>query len=213
MKKLILILAVSFLFVQVSKAELFQWGIKAGLGYSSLTIADVTNLGSGSDVYDLATGDGVAAYHIGLQTRIKFAVFFIQPELYFNDGGGSINAIDANGVSEVTNLDMKSVDLPIILGVKFGPLRINAGPVGTYMLSEGTIELEIETVIKDYTVFTSGLTWGFQAGLGVDLSKFSLDARYQGSLSALGESVTIGGQEFNLDARPSQIIFSVGFWF
>ena len=29
------------------------------------------------------------------------------------------------------------------------------------------------------------MTWGFQAGLGVDISKISIDARYEGSLSKL----------------------------
>ena len=57
------------------------------------------------------------------------------------------------------------------------------------------------------------MTWGFQAGLGVDVSKFSLDVRYEGSLSKLGESFSVGGNDFALDARPTQWIISLGFWF
>jgi hypothetical protein len=45
------------------------------------------------------------------------------------------------------------------------------------------------------------------------VSKISLDVRYEGSLSKLGDSFTVGGQDFNLDARPSQWVFSLGFWF
>lgn len=213
MKKLILILATAFLLIPLADGQIFKIGIKGGLGYSNLNISEVTNIGSGSDVYDILTGEGVAAYHIGLQTRIKIAMFFVQPELYFNDGGGSVNLVKENGTSELLNLDMKSVNLPVLLGVKLGPVRINAGPVGTYVLQDQSIPMEIEGAIEDYTVFTKGLTWGFQAGLGVDISKISIDARYEGSLSALGESVTIGGTQFNLDARPSQWVFSVGFWF
>ena len=214
MKKLILVLIVSFFLVQIADAQMFKIGIKGGLGYSNLKIEDLTGVGSGEDLYDLATGDGVMAYHVGIQTRIKFAILFIQPELYFKDGGGSVERIDKNGVPEMLNLDMKSMDLPVLVGVKFGPLRINAGPVGTYVFNDESIPLLIDEAVEDYTVFTSGLTWGFQAGLGVDLSKLSLDVRYEGSLSALGDEFTIeNGPSFTFDSRPSQWVFSLGFWF
>jgi len=213
MKKIVLILAISFAMVSITRAEIFQFGLKAGLGYSKLKISDITGVGSGQDVYNLATGDGVMAYHVGIQTRIKLAVLFIQPELYFNDGGGSVERIETGGASELMHLDLKSFDLPVLVGVKFGPLRINAGPVGSYVLTEESIALEVNNAIDDYTVYTSGMSWGFQAGLGLDLARFSIDARYEGALSKLGDSFTVGGQDFNLDARPSQWVFSLGFWF
>ncbi|MFO7668374.1 MAG: hypothetical protein R6W31_01830, partial [Bacteroidales bacterium] len=103
-------------------------------------------------------------------------------------------------------------DLPLLVGVKLGPARINLGPVGSYVVQE-SITGDVSNLDPDYTIFTQSMTWGFQAGLGVDLSKISLDARYEGSLSSLGESFTVGGQEFQLDARPSQWVFSLGFWF
>ena len=212
MKKLILIIAASFFLVQVADAQLFKIGIKGGLGYSSLKFEDLT-VSSGQDVYELVAGDGVMAYHIGIQTQINIAMIFIQPELYFNDGGGSIKAIEAGGAEEILNLDMKSMDLPILAGVKLGPLRVYGGIVGTYVLNDGTISLDIDGIETDYTVYTNSMTWGFQAGLGVNLSKISLDARYEGSLSDLGDSFTVGGAEFNLDARPSQWVFSLGYWF
>ncbi len=112
MKKLILVLVASLFLVQITDAQMFKIGIKGGLGYSNLKIEDLTDVGSGEDVYDLATGDGVLAYHVGIQTRIKIAMLFIQPELYFKDGGGSVEKIDSGGASELLNLDMKSVDLP-----------------------------------------------------------------------------------------------------
>lgn len=215
MKKLILIFAASFLIVQFADAQMFKIGLKAGLGYSNLKFEDLTGIESGGDVYSLATGNGVAAYHVGIQTRIKIAMFFVQPELYFNDGGGTVDLVDSNGPSELLNIDLKRMDLPIMLGVKLGPVRIGAGPVGSYVLQDQSIDIEFVNDPNEnaYTIFTKGMTWGFQAGLGVDVSKISLDVRYEGSLSALGESFTVGGEEFNLDARPNQWIFSLGFWF
>ncbi len=189
---------------------MFKYGIKAGVGFSSLKIEDITGITGPSGAYDLVTGDGVMGYHVGLQTRIKIAMLLIQPELYFNAGGGTIEQIQAGGATEVLNVNFSRIDVPVLVGVKLGPLRINAGPVGSFVLKETN---DLTQIQPDYTIFTSAMTWGFQAGLGVDISKLSLDARYEGSLSKLGETLNVGGQPFTLDARPSQWIISLGIWF
>jgi hypothetical protein len=212
MKRLLLIVVASLFLVQMADAQLFRFGIKGGLGYSTLKFDDLM-VTSGQEAYELVTGDGVMAYHVGIQTQIKLAMFFVQPELYFKDGGGTIKSIESGGAEEIKNVDLKSMDLPILAGVKLGPLRLYGGLVGTYVLNDGTISLEFDGIAEDYTVYSSAMTWGFQAGLGVGFSKVSLDARYEGSLSKLGDSFTVGGADFNLDTRPSQWVFSLGFWF
>lgn len=211
MRKWILILAASLFVYTTTEAQIFQYGLKAGIGFSSLKFEDVTGISDGSDVYDLVTGDAVMGYHFGVQTRIKIAMLFVQPEAYFNAGGGTVEQVVDNGATEVLNVRFSRIDIPVLLGVKLGPVRLNAGPTGAIVLKETTDLTELE---PDFTLFTNTMTWGFQAGLGVDLmKKISLDARYEGSLSQLGESLTIGGNEFALDARPSQWIISLGIWF
>ncbi len=212
MKKLLFILVASFFLLQSSQAQLFQWGIKAGLGLNSLKIADLTGLEDGSDVYDLISGDKVMGYHLGFQTRINIAMIFIQPELYFNDGGAKIEEFKNDALQATYNVDFQRVDLPLLVGVKLGPARINLGPVGSYVVKE-SISGDVQNLDPDYTFFSQSMTWGYQVGLGVDLSKISLDARYEGSLSSLGESVSVGGASYQLDARPNQWVFSLGFWF
>lgn len=207
-KKISLLLLLVFMMVQVSDAQVFKIGIKGGLGMNSIRIDDIPL----TSAYDLATGDNVVGYHVGLQTRVKIAMFFVQPELYFNDGGGTLEKIVDGGTNQLLTVDFKRVDLPVLLGGKIGALRINAGPVGSYIVQESIIS-DISDLPQDYSIFTNSMTWGFQAGLGLDLSKFSLDVRYEGSLSKLGESINVGQQNFQLDARPSQWLFSLGFWF
>jgi Outer membrane protein beta-barrel domain len=209
MKKVILIVLASLFFVQISEAQLFKYGIKAGIGFSSIKMDDVTGISDGSDVYNLVTGDGVMGYHVGLQTRIKVAMLVIQPELYFNTGGGTLEQVVDGGATELLNVNFNRIDIPVLVGVKLGPARLNVGPVGSFVLSETSDLTEIE---PDFEMFTSVMTWGFQAGIGLDISKISLDARYEGSLSSLGESFSVGGSDFPLDARPSQWIISLGIW-
>lgn len=210
MKKLILMLIASMFIFTVSNAQFFNYGIKAGIGFSSINMDDVTGISDGSDVYDLITGDGVMGYHVGLQTRINIAMILIQPELYFNAGGGTVEQVVENGATEVFNVKFNRFDIPLLVGVKLGPARLNLGPVGSFVLSENS---ELTDIDPDLELFTKSMTWGFQAGVGLDISKLSLDVRYEGSLAAVGESVNIGGSEFAFDTRPKQWIISLGYWF
>ncbi|MEN8201192.1 MAG: porin family protein [Bacteroidota bacterium] len=210
MKKLLIVLVASFFVFQVAEAQIFKYGIKAGIGFSSLKISDVTGINDGNDVYDLVTGDAVMGYHFGVQTRIKVAMIYVQPELYFNSGGGTVEQVYENGASEMLNVNFSTIDVPVLVGVKLGPVRLNLGPVGSFVLNE---ENELGSIQEDYSIFTNAMTWGYQAGLGVGISKISLDLRYEGSLQKLGETLTVGGNNFVLDARPRQIIVSLGVWF
>ena len=210
MKKLFLVLGISFFAFQVIEAQLFSYGIKGGIGFSNLQFSDVTGIEDGDDVYSLVTGDAVAGYHIGLQTRIKLAMVFVQPELYFNTGGAIVEQVYEDGATELLNIEFSSIDLPVLLGMKLGPVRLMLGPVGSYVISG---ENELTSLDPDYSMLSSSMTWGWQAGIGVDLSRFTLDARYEGSLSTFGETLSIGGKDYTLDARPNQFLISLGFWF
>jgi len=211
MKKLILIVVVSFFLTQAADAQLFKYGLKAGVGFSSLSIEEVTGITGASGAYDLLTGDGVVGYHVGVQTRIKIAMAFIQPEVIFNAGGGTVKMIETNGAEEIMNINFSRVDVPVLVGVKFGPARLGAGPVGSYVINETNDLIDINPA---YEIFTKSMTWGFQAGIGFDLlKKVTLDARYEGSLSKLGNTLDIGSQTFSLDARPKQWVISLGVWF
>jgi len=210
MKKLLIVLAVFLFANQVAEAQLFQYGLKGGIGFSNLKFSDVTGIEDGGDVYSLVTGDAVTGYHIGLQTRIKIAMIFIQPELYFNTGGAAVEQVYENGPTEILNISYNSIDLPVLLGVKLGPVRLMLGPTGSYVLSG---ENELTSLDPDYSLLSSSMTWGWQGGIGVDLSRFTIDARYDGSLSKFGESISIGGKEYVLDASPNQFLISLGFWF
>ncbi len=211
MKKLILILAASMFVFTMSDAQIFKYGIKGGVGFSSLKIDDISGIDGAGDAYNLITGDGVTGYHIGIQTRIKLAMIVIQPEVYFNAGGGTLERIVGTGAAEILNVNFSRIDIPLLVGAKFGPARIMVGPAGSYVISDDSGDLV--SLQPDYELFTKSLTWGFQAGIGLDISKISLDARYEGSLSKLGETFTVGSNDFALDARPSQWIISLGIWF
>ncbi|MEX0987240.1 MAG: porin family protein [Bacteroidales bacterium] len=211
MKKIVFI-SIAVLFMTISaNAQLFQYGLKAGVNFSSIAMDDVTGITDGTQVYDLVTGETVAGYQFGLMTRLKVAMVFVQPELYFNTTGGTVEQVIQGGATEVLNVKFNRIDIPVLVGVKLGPARLNAGPVGSIVISSVN---ELTEAISEIESVQSGMTFGFQAGIGVDLfSKLTVDARYEGSLSKYADTFTVGGSDYNLDARPNAWILALGYWF
>ena len=61
----------------------------------------------------------------------------------------------------------------------------------------------------------NNLTFGYQAGIGVDIIKrITLDLRYEGSLQKYQTQIeNVAGTKFTLDDRPNAFLLSVGIMF
>ncbi|MDA3822080.1 MAG: porin family protein [Bacteroidales bacterium] len=213
MKKIVII-SIAMLFMAFSaNAQIFQYGLKGGLNYSSLAMDDIIGISDGTEVYDLLAGETVRGYQVGIMTRVNVLMLFVQPELYFNVTGGSVKKVLEDGTSDLLNVQFNRIDIPLLVGVKLGPARINVGPVGSAVVGS-TNQLK-ELVSSDLETVSSGLTWGLQAGIGLDLfNKIAVDLRYEGSLSQYGDdSFMVGGMTHKFDARPTQRILAFGWWF
>lgn len=167
-------------------------------------------------------------FHFGAFARIKILAVFLQPELIFSQTNAAINmnpeGFDAFGVAnqvKSSKVTYNNFDVPVLLGFKFGPAHICAGPVATFKLNskidDATQQLlkEIESD-NDMDVFTvtKKATFGAQIGTGLTIAKkLTVDVRYEFGLSKLGDKVTIGEQEFKTDQRGNQFIGSIGWMF
>ncbi|PMD98290.1 hypothetical protein BWI97_06295 [Siphonobacter sp. BAB-5405] len=172
----------------------FQLGIKAGTNLSQLKTGNFVANGSysGSTLREnlkqsLDTRTGFVG---GIYMRFG-RTLYIQPEVLYTGKGGSylVQPIDANGqaVGSPTQVKVKTenIDVPVLLGLKFGPLRVNAGPVASFLIGSN------ESIKEAITKYTQGsvsdtfnqAAWGYQLGGGLDIGNFSLDVRYEDSLS------------------------------
>lgn len=211
MKKTILIAFVAAFIGTAASAQIFQYGLKAGMNFSSLPFDDIKGISTATETYDLITGESVTGYQVGLQTRIKIAMVFVQPELYFNTSGGTVQKVVESGGTEIMDVSFNRFDIPLLVGAKFGPARINVGPVGSAVIGSTN---ELTKISPSLETLHEGLSWGFQAGIGLDFfKKLTIDGRFEGSLSKYGDSFTIDGEPYNLDARPNQWIVALGWWF
>jgi hypothetical protein len=220
MKKLLVIVCL-FLAGQFAMGQMLSYGLKGGVQSSKIKFSDfsadvdvnnqtVQNVSFEPSSYEMG-------FHLGAFARIKVLSFFVQPEVYFSNTGASINVKDSlNTFDGKAIMKYNKVDVPILVGMKFGPARIDMGPVATFNLSSKTKSNndQVKDIMGDKFESTKSATFGYQVGVGLDiLKKVTLDVRYEFGLSKLGDKVTIDGREFKTDQRVNQFVASIGFIF
>jgi hypothetical protein len=194
----------------VAQAQLFKMGIRGGVSSSTVKVNEDLILPSGSN-YSLESYDPLVGFHAGLVSRITIKKIFVQPELLFSSSGGQVKVSDlTNGTYTLREQKFNRIDLPVLAGVKTGRLRLEAGPVASFTLSEKSDLFETSGYKEDF----KKATIGYQAGIGFDLfKKLIFDLKYEGSLSKLGSGLTVGTTTYPYDTRTSQWILSLGFFF
>jgi hypothetical protein len=213
MKKLIAIVFV--VLVSIPVFSQINFGLKAGVSTTSLSMPTIKTITSGTTSF---TVDGLTAakygFHGGAFVRFTFFVIYIQPELLFSTRTNEYTVIDKNNPlpsgTYVAKQSFNKLDIPVMLGFKLGPLRINAGPTGSLLINSPKALISNPDFKNNYT----RMTFGYQAGLGFDLLFLTFDLRYEGSLQKYQNQIqNLAGTKYNLDDRPNAFLLSVGIKF
>lgn len=205
MKRLFVLLFVSLMAIPVFSQ--IKLGLKAGAATATVPTYDFT---TGTNNIQ-ALKDAAWGFHAGLFLRLSLLGIYLQPEAVFATNTYEYNVTVATAPAVLKKQTFNRLEVPVLLGFKLGPLRINAGPAAS--VSIGSPEALVDD--PDFENMYKSATFGYQAGIGIDLlKKLTLDARYGGSLSGkFGDAVTIGSQTFQLDQRQPSFILSVGLMF
>jgi hypothetical protein len=211
MKRIIGLLLILTVLSSGLRAQFLKFGLCAGLSSSSVHFSDVNNVVNGSTSYKIVASNASVGFHFGLFGRIKIANLFVQPELLFTSSGGQVKVTDLTAnTSVVKDQKFNKIDIPVLAGLKFGPARIEAGPVASFMLSQKANFLDAAAYKADF----KKATIGYQAGVGLDILKtLTLDLKYEGRLSKIGNGINVGGTAYPFDSRNSQLILSLGLFF
>jgi hypothetical protein len=176
-KKLLIILFFLVLLKGNTSFAQFSLGIRGGVNFSQLKTDNTQSIGANlQQSLDTKTG-----YVGGVYARIG-SKLFIQPELIFSAKGGSVNILK-NGTSQTVAIDYTNFDVPLLIGYKFGPIRLNAGPMASFTVSSNGLDEALKSVSSNLGESFKKASYGYQAGGGIDLGSLSLDLRYEGSLS------------------------------
>ena len=202
-----ILFALVLLFAAQLQAQV-KYGIRTGL--SSVNLDKETIEESG---VSLAIKDASYGFHIGVFVRGKLGEkFYIQPEALFNSStvDFTVDELQSGIVGKVLSEKYRNLDVPVMIGYKLGPLRLEAGPTGhLYVASKS----ELEDELSGYTKKFNNLTLGYQAGVGLDLWKVLIDLRYEGNFTNFGDHMRIGGQQVNFSNAPSRLVLTAGLSF
>ena len=222
MKKLFLFTLLIPLCIGVS-AQSFSWGAKVNVGSPNLKIKDIQNLQNNQNGENIAKllddTDAVLTYQLGLYTRFMFAGIYVQPEAMFSSSKTEMtfeNIINGNGNTNnvVGEVKLNKLDVPVMIGKRFMKiLRINAGPVFSYILSQNIDQSGAKEAWNEINAEYRNATVGLQYGIGVDVAMINIDLRVEKGFQAISENLTIGETSFAADQRLEQIMLSVGMKF
>ena len=222
MKKLFLSSLLLLLGFGVS-AQSFSWGAKVNVGSPNLKIKDIQNLQNNQNGENIAKllddTDAVLTYQLGVFTRFMFAGIYVQPEAMFSSSKTEMtfeNIIDGNGNTNnvVGEMKLNKLDVPVMIGKRFMKiLRINAGPVFSYILSQNIDQSGAKEAWNEINAEYKNATVGLQYGIGVDIAMINIDLRLEKGFQAISENLTIGDTSFAANQRLEQIMLSVGMKF
>lgn len=204
-----LILLIFTILTTTLNAQFMATGIRGGLS-SSMSIDDIKLINTSSkEEFLLSMSNKTFGYHFGALVRLKLGPLFVQPEVVFNSNSFDISFQDVNKVS--TNIGKQKfqyIDVPVLVGLKFGPLRVNAGPTGHLFLNNTKDLFDV----NNYAANFSKISVAYTMGVGLDLESFMFDVRYDGNLSDNNPLVEFT-EGFTLSTRPPRLSASVGFKF
>ncbi|TAE41556.1 MAG: PorT family protein [Runella slithyformis] len=215
-KKITLAFLVAVLGIQIAHAQfgrlqkkLVYVGIRGGANFSQLRTDGLQIAKPGASVKDFFNNNSAArtGYVLGAYARIG-RKFFVQPEVLFSTKGGTVEILKAGATAPV-NVDVQfsQIDIPVLLGLKLGPLRLNAGPMASLNIAQGNA---LGDALKVYTTQNINktieqATFGYQAGVGLDLGSFNIDLRYEGGLSNISQLNLQNNAQFNSRVNLWQI--------
>lgn len=203
MKKILLLSCFAAIMALNAHSQI-KFGVRAGVTSSTVEADKIESQGYTIE----SVNDAKVGFQIGVLSQIQIQKFFIQPELLFATSGGVLRVSDVNG-STLRDQNISKVDIPVLVGGKWGPLRLGVGPVASIVVKSKS---ELNDIDQFDDKFKSA-TWGYQLGAGLDIWKLALDVKYEGNLSRWGDAVSIGNQNVSFDRRISQWVFGVGLFF
>ncbi|MEZ4827208.1 MAG: porin family protein [Bacteroidia bacterium] len=198
-------------FVQTVSAQKLKFGPRVGVSSAGVELDDLI-IKDANDVEQLrlTLQNSTPEYQFGVFARVQLLGLYVQPELLFTTSSSTYEVQDAQGQVSQRTERFYNAELPVIAGVKLGPVRAQAGPVFRTQLGNKSDLADIDNYGRKF----SDATVGFQAGVGLDLGKkIVLDLKYEPNLGRFRDEVVIAGSTYAISDRKSQLIFAAGYSF
>jgi hypothetical protein len=173
-------------------ADKFEIGARAGITSQNMNLTGM----------DVINGEAKMGWHLAAAARLRLlglgdgllsAGLFLQPEVVYSQSKQK-----GDFGNSVTEIDMKTIDVPLLLSVQLSLVRVQAGPVFSLMNNLSTVggDLKLQTQRPV----------GYAVGASVDLGPLVIDARYHGDF----KSSSFKGVDSWKEAKSNFSSWSVG---
>lgn len=196
-------------FSGVRAQSLFQFGIKGGLLVNS---SDLKYTFSGNrDRYDKSSTK--PGFELGFQARLRLPMgFLLQPEIVYSRTSGTfpIDGTNGEGGQYGDKLKIRSnwIEVPVLVGWKFSIVRLMLGPSFRFPMDEvmnaGAKEAKVAPRLQSFVM-------GYQAGIGIDLGRLTVDARYCGNFTNITDKGVLDIYTPNLKVNERKVAISIGY--
>jgi hypothetical protein len=188
-----------------------EFGVKAGLSSFDLAARGI-DFNQGKAYYKLQFRNADYGHHLGVYTRATLLGVFIEPSLIFNSNriNYTLDEYSERGIfDKVLSERYFNLSLPVVAGIKLGLFRLYGGPVANIHITKSSDLWDIQ----GYSDKIKTATYGYQAGIGINVWKLRFDLGYEGNLSNFGDHITIDGVRYNFDEKASRVLMTMSYRF
>lgn len=182
-----------------------KFGLKGGLNFTNLYINNV-----GDDKMK-------AGWHAGIFAKFPLAKgVSLQPELLYSNKGSKLNYTAATIGTGEYRFNLNYWELPVLLSFNIAEnFHINAGPYIAYLMKADITDINKNGTVNQLLSLNEDnfKRWdvGAAAGLGFDVEKFTLGARYTMGLTEINNSTVLS--QLAPKSKNSALNFFIGFSF
>ena len=189
MKKIIL--TISLVAIVLTTFAQFDLGLKGSFNSSKFATGSPLNYSYKDFITEAKSG-----YSIGAFARIKGKRLYFQPEVLYGTLNSTTNSTSATGTAGYQNLNLKTIQVPLLIGfklidLKLASVRAYTGPAMSFVQSGSSISSNLPNF--DPQNFKKNI-WDWQLGASLDVMSLTFDVRYswgitnttEGDISKIG---------------------------
>lgn len=203
MRKILLLTLALFCGYGIANAQsIVQFGVKGGLLINSSNLKYTSS--NNSLKYDHSSTK--PGFELGFQARVRLPLgFLIQPEVVYSRTSGKFPADGGESLKIRSNW----IEVPVLVGWKVSIFRLMAGPSFRFPMDEvlnaGREEARVTPQLDNFIM-------GYQAGVGLDLGRLTIDARYCGNFTNITDESVAGANYIpDLKVNERKVAISIGY--
>jgi len=195
------------LFFSTTAMAQFNIGIKFGASTTDVGVGQIFVPSNSSEDLRIAIEKAHYGFNFGLLMQIQAKWFILHPEVVFNSSSVDFRVNDhlGNYTDKILTDSYQNLDIPLLFGIKAGPLRMQAGPVGHIPLKYISELTHLDGFSSDF----SPIEYGYQVGIGIDFFNLMLDLRYEGNFSKFGDYIRFNDRSYRFSDMPTRLLLSV----